>query len=83
MTALIATTDRERKVADALRTAVVREIERRGVEATAQALDVGTAGVEALLWRKQWPLTTAFRLADALDLPVTRIFDDALMTDDR
>jgi hypothetical protein len=65
-------TGREARVSEALRAAAVGEIEKRRIEDVADCLAMKVSGVKSLLWEPHWSLETAFRVADALDLAVTR-----------
>lgn len=57
-------------IARRLRGLCIDEIERTGKAQAAQALGLAPTGLRALLWRQEWGLETAVRVADALDLPI-------------
>jgi len=62
--------EKENKLRDELQEAVRVELKKRGWDATelAEKLGLLPAGAELLLDRRQWPLETAFRVADALGI---------------
>lgn len=78
MTVLVDGSPRERLLADRLRELAVDEIERRGIDDVASSLALASSGVKALLWREAWSIETAFRVADALDLPIVRDWEGNL-----
>lgn len=59
----------ELRLSALIRERVVREIERRDDPATvAEELDLAEVGLQTLLWRSEWPLDQAIRVAEALRL---------------
>lgn len=78
MTALTVESKREIELAGRLREIAVEEIESRGTEAAAEALNMAPTGVRALLWRSTWSIETAFRVIEALDLEVVRSWENAI-----
>lgn len=76
MTALTVESDREREMAQELRSLAVQRIKSLGVESAAQALGMAATGVQSLLWHQVWRIETAFRVADALDLDLLRSWQD-------
>ena len=58
-----------RKLAEGLRDKSVEEIRRRGDDnAVAEELGLALPGLEALLWRTEWPLDQAVKIAGALGI---------------
>jgi hypothetical protein len=58
-----------RKLAEGLRERSVDEIRRRGDDgAVAEQIGLALPGLEALLWRTEWPLEQAVKVAGALGL---------------
>lgn len=70
-------TDRERRIADAIRALCVSEIEQRDLVKVAASLGLMPAGVQSLLAHPKWQLETAFRVAEALDLKVVSTLEEA------
>lgn len=65
-----------RRLAEALRSRSVDEIRRRGAgSAVADTLGLALPGLEALLWRSEWPLDQAVQIASALDVIDETILD--------
>ena len=63
----------ERRLADGLRNKAVAEIRRRDdLDGVAAELELARPGLEALLWRTEWPLEQAVRVAAAL-----KVIDEA------
>lgn len=70
----------ERHLADILRKQVLAEIERIGdTDTVAERLHMGRAGVEALMWKREWPVDKALRVAEALGL-IDQIAIEAILT---
>jgi hypothetical protein len=66
-------TERERRIAAALRERAIAEIERRSdLEEVARLLNVMPVWVKALLATSEWDLELAFRVADTLEIAVAR-----------
>lgn len=63
-------TERERRIASHLRSIVTPHLELLGPEKAAEKLGVLPRYIEVLLWQSEWPLETAFRVADRLDLSI-------------
>ena len=62
-------TERERRVAEALRQRAVQEIDRRrDLNQVGRLLGLRLQAVEALLRAPSWDLATAFRVAEALSV---------------
>lgn len=78
MSALTVESDRERHLAERLRTLAVREIKQIGEERAAEKLKIAATGVRSLLWHEDWSIETAFRVADALDLAAVRSWQGTL-----
>lgn len=59
----------ERHLSELLRDRVLAEIEHIGdYDIVAERLNVGRAGVEALIWKREWSVEKALRVAEALGL---------------
>lgn len=62
----------ERNASHSVRTAVMREIERRGLtpDDLAEVLNLMPTGAKVLLKRPSWPIDLALRIAEALEIEV-------------
>lgn len=66
---LLEPTDAERRLADVLRRKCVEVIQSSmDLDAIADKLSLGRPGLQSLLWRSEWPLERAMRVAEALGI---------------
>jgi len=63
---------------DVLREAAAREIEKRGYEELAPILGVMPTGVESMMARFPWDISTAIRACELLELPLAELFNKVL-----
>lgn len=72
-TALQGPTERELRIAMALRAKAAEKINRVGAQEASTRLGLSPSGVRSLLWKREWSLETAFRVADALGIDTDEI----------
>lgn len=75
-------TERERGVATTVRNLATAEIRRLSDLAVAESLGLRQAGLDALLATPVWDLTTATRVAEAVELPAVTAIEEARMAAD-